>query len=84
MSRLPTMNTQAPGEPETHDASPRVGNIEYHPPAVEALEDMLKRALKPEGSIYSTSHSATRRRVQYLRGDGGGRTSTGAASPSAR
>jgi NAD(P)H-dependent flavin oxidoreductase YrpB (nitropropane dioxygenase family) len=31
----------------------------------------------------STSHSATPRRVQYLRGDGGGGTSAGGASPSA-
>jgi hypothetical protein len=32
----------------------------------------------------STSHSAMPRRVQYLRGDGGGRTSIGGASASAR
>ncbi len=46
---------QAPGEPETHDAGlhgPSAGNFEYRPPAVEALEDTLKRVLKPEGSVY--------------------------------
>ena len=32
----------------------------------------------------STSHSAIPRRVQYLRGDGGGGTSAGGAFPSAR
>ena len=53
---LDPRHPQAPGEPETLDASlhgPGAGNIEYRPPAVEALEAALKRALKPEGSVYS-------------------------------
>jgi hypothetical protein len=33
---------------------------------------------------FPTSHSAMPRRVQYLRSDAGGGTSTGAASPSAK
>ncbi len=48
-------HTQAPGEPETRDAGLHglsAGNIKYRPPAVEALEDTLKRALKPEGSVH--------------------------------
>lgn len=51
-SDLDPRHPQAPGEPETHNASPRAGNIKYRLPAVEALEDTLKRALKPEGSVY--------------------------------
>ncbi len=41
---------QAPGEPETRDAGlhgPGAGDIEHRPPAVEVLEDTLKRVLKP-------------------------------------
>lgn len=46
---------QAPGEPKTCDTGlhrPSAGKIECRPPAVEALADTLKRALKSEGSVY--------------------------------